>query len=106
MTALALGLRFLLELAALAALGWWGSTVHWALAVLAPVAAAALWGALVAPKAARRLRDPARLVVELVVFFGAGAALAAAGHAALGIALALVAAADCALVRSLGVGDR
>ena len=46
----------------------------------APLAAAVVWGLWIAPKASRRLHDPARLVVELVLFGAAGAALAAADH--------------------------
>ena len=55
--ALNLALRFLLELAALASLGYWGGTApagaaaRAALAVALPVAAAAFWGMFVAPRA-------------------------------------------------------
>jgi hypothetical protein len=79
-------LRFALELCALWALGYWGAHVtaslpaRIALAVTVPLAAAAAWGAVVAPKA--RLRAPAgvRLAVELAVFGGATLALAGAGR--------------------------
>jgi hypothetical protein len=52
-----LALRFLLELAALAALGYWGATVdadtaaRVALGVGLPLAAALFWGMFVAPRA-------------------------------------------------------
>ena len=39
----------------------------------------AVWGPFVAPKASRRLEDPGRLVVEVVVF-GAGALALLAGE--------------------------
>jgi uncharacterized protein DUF2568 len=76
-----LGLRFALELCMLVALGIWGFSENFVLGVATPLAAAVVWGLWIAPKATRRLRDPARLVVELMLFGAAGAALAAAGHA-------------------------
>jgi uncharacterized protein DUF2568 len=76
-----LGLRFVLELCMLVALGIWGFSENIVLGIAAPLAAALVWGLWIAPKANRRLRDPVRLAVELVLFGAAGAALAAAGHA-------------------------
>ena len=78
MTALNLGLRFVLELCMLVALGIWGFSENIVLGIAAPLAAAVVWGFWIAPKASRRLRDPLRLVVELLLFAAAGAALAAA----------------------------
>jgi hypothetical protein len=49
-------------------------------AVAAPVAAATIWGAYLAPKARRPLPDPGRLLVELALFGGAVASLVLAGH--------------------------
>lgn len=80
MTALNLGLRFVLELCMLVGLGIWGFSENIVLGIAAPLAAAVVWGLWIAPKASRRLHDPARLVVELVLFGAAGAALAAADH--------------------------
>ena len=74
--AVLLTIRFLAELGLLAALAWagwhlvdseFGSLV---LAVLLPAAAAVVWGLWIAPRARRRLADPARAVVEGVLFFG------------------------------------
>ena len=81
-------LRFALELAALAALGYWGSQtgplpVAILLAIGAPLAAAVLWGLFVAPKAGRRLRGARRLMVEIPTFAAASAGLAATGEWAL-----------------------
>lgn len=69
-----LALRFLLELAALAAFSAWGLRVgttmgaSFALAVFAPLAAGALWGLCVSPRARLSLPMPARLGVELGLF--------------------------------------
>ena len=87
--------RFCLELAALAGWGWQTGPDGWnvLLAVAAPLAAATLWGLLVAPKARRPSRDPWRLLLEVVVFGGGTAAFAAAGleTAALVLGIATVA---------------
>ena len=72
-----LGIRFLAELGLLACLGiggWQlgGSTVTSALlAVVLPLVAAFVWGRWVAPRAGSRLRDPARLAVEVTLFAAA-----------------------------------
>jgi hypothetical protein len=102
-------LRFLLELVMLAALAWSGAAIAsgtWpsvAAGVLAPVAAIGLWGLLVAPASRHRLPDPARLVVELALFAATGLALAVAGHVPLGVAFAVVAAANALVLRWRGV---
>ena len=81
MKALVLTLRFLTELAMLGILGWWGVATggslpaDLALGLGAPLAAATVWGMWVAPKARTRLEDPTRLVVEIVLFDLAAAAL-------------------------------
>ena len=80
MKPLNLGLRFVLELCTLVALAVWGFSENIVLGVAAPLAAAVVWGLWIAPKATRRLRDPGRLVAELVLFGAAGVALAAADH--------------------------
>jgi hypothetical protein len=85
-----LALRFFLELCILAALGYWGfQTGQGAagkilLGLGAPLLAGGLWWGFVAPKAPRRLPDPARLGLELLIFGAAVAALFAAGLPALG----------------------
>jgi hypothetical protein len=103
-----LGLRFVLEIAMLVALGWTGAELSSslpfsiALAVLLPLVAAGTWGALVAPKAPRRLPDPARLLVELVLFGAAAAGLVHSGHPVLAAALAVVAGCNIAVLRLSG----
>lgn len=94
MKAANLALRFVLELCLLAALAVWGFGLESALAQIlagigAPVAAAAVWGTLVAPKAPNRLDDPWRLVLELALFALAATALAAAGYGPLAALFAL-----------------
>ena len=66
--AVLLALRFVAELALLAALAWGGWHLSLLAAVLLPVLAALAWGRWVAPKAGHRLRDPARAAVEIVLF--------------------------------------
>ena len=77
------GLRFFLELSALAAVAYWGWSEHdgvlrWVLVVAAPLAIALVWGRWVAPKARHPAADPARLGLEVLVFGSAVAALFAA----------------------------
>jgi hypothetical protein len=80
-----LGIRFLLELGLLAALGYWGFRlgsgwpVRVAAGIGAPVGAAVVWGRYVAPKAPRRVEDPGRFAIELALFGLGAAALVAAG---------------------------
>jgi hypothetical protein len=98
-----LALRFLVaELGALAAFVWWGLD-RGGFAVVLGLAAAAvvvlLWGAFVAPRARRRLADPARLVLEVVIFAAATAALVDIGHPVLAAAFLVVAILTTALVR-------
>jgi hypothetical protein len=101
------GLRFSLELSALAAVAYWGWSEHgsvwrWVLVVAAPLAVATLWGKTIAPKARRRVRDPWRLVVELVVFGGAVAALLDADQPVLASVLGSAVAVHLALTFVLG----
>ena len=78
--------RFVLELAALAALIYsgfeLGSTVlaDVVLAVAMTAAFVAIWGRWIAPRASARLADAERLWVELALFGVVVAALAAAAH--------------------------
>jgi hypothetical protein len=105
--AINLGVRFALELCALAALAAWGWQLAdsvWAqllCAVAAPAVAAAAWGTWVAPKAAARLPDPWRLGVEALVFAAATAALLAIDQVKLAAALAVVYAINVAVLFAL-----
>jgi hypothetical protein len=108
MRAVNLGLRFVLELCALAALaygGWHVPGPLWlriVLAVILPLVAAVAWGRWVAPKASHPIPDPLRLVPEWFVFGGAAVALAATGHPVLAAALAILAAANRLALHLLG----
>ena len=87
-------LRFGLELAALAALGYWGATasaspaVRAVLGVGAPVVAAVFWGMFVAPRARIVLSSPVRMGLGFVVFAAASVALATRGHTQMATTLA------------------
>ncbi len=100
-------LRFLLELLALAGLALWGwrtgpTGVNVLLAIAAPLAAAALWGAFVAPKARRHPGDPWRLLLEVVVFGAGTLAFAGAGVGWAAIALGVLGALHLAATFPLG----
>lgn len=98
--------RFLTELLLLAGLAVAGARLGDGLAfsiinaVLLPLAAAAVWGLFIAPKASRRLPEPARYLVEFVLFAGAGVALGLSGWLVAGIALAVVGIAFATLTRA------
>lgn len=59
--------------------------------MIAPVAFAALWGALVSPRARVKLSGAARFAVELTLFGTAAVALAAAGRGEWAVALFVLA---------------
>jgi len=98
-------LRFLVELATYAALGYWGASVPapWAvrvaLAVATPAAAVAVWTQLLAPRATHRLREPGALVSEVVICVGAAVALAVSASPTLGAVLGATAIANAVVVR-------
>ena len=83
---LAAVLAFTLELGMLAALAYWAlnatasTALGIGLAVLADGAAIAVWGAVLAPRAARRLPWPWRVVGEIAVLGVSAVVLWAAGQ--------------------------
>ena len=91
-----LALAFLLELCALAALGYWGfhtgrgTLAKVGLGLGAPLLAAVVWGLFVAPKATVTVPGPVHLALEVAVFGLAAVALHAAGQPRLALAFALV----------------
>ena len=92
-----LGLRFFLELAAIAAVSVWGFGEHWLLGIAAPSVVIAAWALFVAPKRRFELGRPLRFGVELCVWIGAAAALYASDRHALGVVFGIVAIASAAL---------
>jgi hypothetical protein len=93
-TAVLLAPRFVLEIALLTALavaGWRLPEPTWAqvaLAVVLPVAAAALWGYVVSPKARAGAPLAVRLAVEIALFATASALLWATGSETAALVLA------------------
>lgn len=91
-----LALAFFLELAVLAALGYWGfSTGQGTLAKIGlgigvPVLAVVVWALFGAPQAAWRLQGPWFLLLRVAFFGSAAIALFAASQRVLGVVFALV----------------
>jgi hypothetical protein len=91
-----LALRFLLELCALGALGYWGFkaggglSAKIALGVGAPLVAAVVWGTFVSPQAPVRLPGPVVLVLQALVFGSAAAGLVATGHRTLALGFVVI----------------
>jgi hypothetical protein len=102
-----LAFRFGVELATYALLAWAGASVNAALAVqivlaiALPVVVIVIWFLWMAPRARRRLPEPARLVAELVIFLASAAVLAAAGHVLAAVIYAVIAVAGAGLSRWL-----
>jgi Protein of unknown function (DUF2568) len=103
-----LGIRFVLELgllASLAAGGWelaGGGLVGAGLATAAAIGGAAVWGAWIAPRSKRRMPDPQRFTLEVVLCALGGVALWAAWTPAAGIVFAGASTAVAALTRVVG----
>jgi Protein of unknown function (DUF2568) len=91
-----LALRFLWELCALVALGYWGfetgsgAKAKVALGIGALLVAAIVWGVFVAPRAPVALPGFVVLLLQVVVFGSAAAGLAATGHQTLVLVFAVV----------------
>lgn len=104
---LAVGVRALLEVGVLLAVGYWGFTtteglLAVALGLGAPLAVAAVWGVFGSPKASRPVGEPWRLLLSLALFTAGAGALVAAGRPVLGAGLGVVAAVDTAVVYRFG----
>ncbi|MFF3394268.1 YrdB family protein [Streptomyces sp. NPDC002669] len=93
-------LAFLVELAALVMLSWWGFTagddtaVHLLLGLGAPAAAAAVWGLFAAPRARFQLPLAGVLLVKAVVLGGGVYAVHAMGHTEAAVLFGIVVAAN------------
>lgn len=102
---LVLTVRFLTELAMLAGLAVAGAHVGDGVvlgvvgAVLLPVVAATVWGLFIGPRAHRRLPEPARFLVEFVLFAVTGVVLALSDRLVAGVVVAVAGIAFAALTR-------
>ena len=91
------GLAFLLELAMLAAFGYWGFQgeksiwIKWGLGIGIPLVVAILWGLLLAPRADKRLNSQWGTLLSFGLFCLAALALYQTNHPGLAIALAVIA---------------
>ena len=103
-----LALRFLLELCALVALGYWGfatasgAMAKVALGIGAPLVAAVVWGVFVAPRAPVGLPGVVVLLLQVLVFGSAAAGLVATGHRTLALVFAVVVVINSILMRVWG----
>ncbi|PBC70643.1 uncharacterized protein DUF2568 [Streptomyces sp. TLI_235] len=99
-------LAFVLELAALVLLAWWGvaagdgAVAKVLLGVGLPAAAIVLWGLFAAPRARFRPPLPGVLLVKAVVLGGGAAALYGLGHHAAAYVLAAVIVVNTALAET------
>lgn len=103
-----LAVAFLLELCALAALGYWGFQVGGGtpakigLAIGVPLLTAVVWGLFIAPRAVVTLPPAINLALRILVFGLAVAGLAVAGRPTWAWVLGVALAVNLALVRLLG----
>src|ERR671919_1889430 len=91
-----LALRFVLELGALVAVGYWGwktgdGVMRWVLPIAGVLAVVAAWILFVSPDPRIELAPPVRLIIEFAVWAAAGAALYAASQRGLAIGFVVVA---------------
>lgn len=92
---------FLVELAAFAALCWWGLRAGGTLlAVVTPLAAMVVWGMFAAPRAKYTLPLAGVLLVKAVVLGGGVVVLWAAGRPGWAIALAMIAVVNTTLAEA------
>jgi len=99
-----LALAFLLELAVLAALGYWGfstgegTVARIGLGVGIPIVAVIVWAIFGAPRSTRRLQGFGLLILRVIFFGSAVVALLAASQPLLGIVFALICVVNLALI--------
>ena len=89
--------RFVMELAAWVALGYWGfesgrtTSKKYGMAIVAALTAAGIWSLFVAPNASVDVPEVVRLVLEVAIFGAAALALLATGLRRLALVFAIVA---------------
>ena len=111
MTTVNLAIRFLLELAGLGAVAYWGYQTpssqagRIALAVAAPVAIGFVWARVAAPRASNSLGQRTRMVVGSVVLIACDLALLTVGQVRLGIVLAAAVTLNTLILLALGAPE-
>jgi hypothetical protein len=91
-----LGVRFLLELSMLVAVGYWGFKTHssWAMKILfgigLPILLAVIWGYFMAPRSMHRLSGVPFTIMDIVLLGSGAAALYASGQISLAWIYAIV----------------
>ena len=99
-----LAAAFLIELAALAALGWWGfETGGIALAIGLPLLVAIVWGTFLSPNAAIEIPGAAIFALKALVFGSATIALLAIDRTAAAEVFGAAVVIDSALLYALGL---
>lgn len=99
-------MRFLLELCALVVLGYWGFQAgngylaKVGLAIAVPLLTAIAWGAFVAPRAIVPVSGFLRLLLELIFFGSAAAALYAVGQTTLAVIFGILVLVNLILVHA------
>ncbi len=84
-------LRFILEICMLVSLGYWGfqtgdqMVLKVVLGIGCPAVAATIWGFFLAPAASRRLPEPWRFTLEILLFGAAVLALYTSGQPILSV---------------------
>jgi Protein of unknown function (DUF2568) len=110
-TGLVLALRFVSELALVGGAAWAASTrpasvvVAVAAGILAALAVAVVWSVAIAPTSRRRLSDPLRLVLEIVLFGAVALGLADVGHVPAAVVLVVAGSATAVGVRFVHPGE-
>lgn len=106
-----LAIRFLAELGALAAVGYWAFTatdtggLRFVFAAVAIAVFVAAWGLVLAPKAESGLTRTEKDLIGTVVLLGAAGALALAGQPALALGFAALVSVNAVLLFVLGEPD-
>ncbi len=91
-----LGIRFFLELCALASLCYWGFQFFWnvygkyVFGIGSPLLFCIIWGRFIAPKASLKLPEPYRFMLEIILFGVSSVALYVVDQKSFAIILAVL----------------
>ena len=103
-----LGIFFLMELCALAAFSYWGFHLNrgWFIKILlgigAPLLVAIFWGTFIAPKASIPVSIPVRIILQLIIFALAIAALHFSSKSMLAVVFLVVVVVEMIIMYSMG----